>query len=566
MKCLTLLLAVAFAVPGVLAAQPQQTPLRQLRRITLSVAERTPTMEEVEQVLAAEGEEARRGVVRDITDALIGDDEFLGTVERWAIDYFRISQYKPRRNTGNNTFQPSPSGSLQQCDSAAVNVGVWVALQSTPAGEIDECEDPSLPIVDIAPWWAPATTLRVGGKAASSRERSRDGSVDCAQSTAVAGGALILMNEHPDCGCGPNLLYCSRRPHLSQNLRGGRPIGYELPPLDPSGVRRSALLEPGKLLREVVASDAPLTDVLTGNYTVVNQGLVHQYYRLGRLSGVHPEMDENVPWGDFADPEHWQRMTFASMNPHLLDSRDYHFDPRTDEGEPEGIPSAGILTTTAANHIFPRERVRAARWLETFACTDFVAAPPGTEFPPLTSDPYSGGSCVTCHNNQRLDAASIFFKRLHGGDGVRVAGVGFQSLRYLERQNFRFDRRILFQARSAMIPNTYMTPVSEEVVANNEDARLMDFLPAGESLFGQVSDGAGPIGPLGFAQLLIASGRFDRCAAERINERFGPVSLSAGADESRLRTLAARFVADGRNLRSFVRYLLLESDSASDGW
>src|SRR5262249_26071879 len=99
----------------------------------------------------------------------------------------------------------------------------------------------------------------------------------------------------------------------------------------------------------------------------------------------------------------------STLNPLLLSDRAYAYDPRTTPGQPKGLPAAGVLTMPGSMYAFPRERVRAARWMETFACQSFQPPPADTHFPPYSNDPATSGTCLHCHRT--IDPAAIFFKR-----------------------------------------------------------------------------------------------------------------------------------------------------------
>ena len=110
--------------------------------------------------------------------------------------------------------------------------------------------------------------------------------------------------------------------------------------------------------------------------------------------------------------------------------------------------------------------------------------------------------------------------------------------------------------RQSYIPNTVLTPITEEELAANEYARFLEFLPAGQSVFGVESDGT--VGPLGFGKMLVTSGEFDRCAVRRLSERFLGRDLDPAKEAGYIDALVEKFVANDRQLKPFVRALLRE--------
>ena len=101
------------------------------------------------------------------------------------------------------------------------------------------------------------------------------------------------------------------------------------------------------------------------------------------------------------DPQAWREFVVEDLEPFHLAltngrersgsmERTYRFDPRTTTAAPQGLPTAGVLTMMGAMSSFPRERVRAARFLEMFACQSFSPPPADVHFPPLENDPGDG--------------------------------------------------------------------------------------------------------------------------------------------------------------------------------
>jgi hypothetical protein len=297
----------------------------------------------------------------------------------------------------------------------------------------------------------------------------------------------------------------------------------------------------------------------------------HIYVRWGRMSSENAAQDDSPWWRRATDG--WDRVEVSTLHPNLLTERDYRFDPRTTAASPRGIPAAGVLTQLGPNVTFPRERVRAARWLEIFACRDFTAPDPSMVFmPPYTDDPARGGSCQHCHT--AIDPAAIHFKRLeveddrprHGVGYANLGGIGDWAWRRTVQPSFTDSKSpggvFWFQPYGRwhvnFIPDTLLTPVTAAQIAANPDTRFIDFLPPGERLFGLESDGT--VGPLGFGKLLERSGELDRCAVSRIFERFVGRPLDPTREAAAQTALAGEFRAKGRKVKALIRSLLTSDE------
>jgi hypothetical protein len=317
-----------------------------------------------------------------------------------------------------------------------------------------------------------------------------------------------------------------------------------------NGQRRSAFEEPARLFAHVIQNDKPFSDLVLGDYTVVNQKLQHMYVRLGRMNSDNRTLDGSPWWQGISNPDEWREVPFSAMHPNLLSDRNYHFDPRTGAA-PAGIPSAGVLTTLGQLGAFARERLSAARWLQIFACYNFTAPPAGQEFPPLDRDLSATGQCSHCH--RVIDPGAVFFKRL-GYDAVSgqlfIGGTG--SWRWPE---LVYDEPYL-RWNNTFVHDTTLTPVSELDIGRNPDARFIDFLSPQSSLLGRRGDGT--IGPLGFGKILVDSGAFDRCAVQHLHERFIGRPIDLTTEGEFVDTLAAKFVEGQRRVKPFIRYLLAQ--------
>jgi hypothetical protein len=524
-------------LPVAWAAAHRVEPTRLLRRGYLALAQRPPTVEEYEALLAVP-EAERREAALDRLEALLDGPEFDDVIFRWGIELLRIGSYDFRFDFVNNDFDGHYAVEHQQCPAGTLHAGAYGMLNDLPNwGEPwAMCDDPGADIEEVEPWWAPGTTVRMIGVAGQTEIREVDG-VDCGKIR----GSLQWATH--GCSCGPNLRYC-KRPGFPDHDN-----------FDPLSIRRSAFEEPARLLQHIVRNDRPFSDLVLGDYTVVNRGLRFVYYRNARMNGANAFLDDDPWFREFESDTQWKQVRFEEMHPNLLSDRDIRFDPRTEDGTPPGVPAAGVLSTLAANYAFPRERVRGARWLETFACRDFTPPPADVEFHPYQRDPGTEGVCEHCH--QLIDPAAMHFKRMYGG-GAQLGGIGDWSLLELPANDRYRDRSL-----STFEYDTLMTPVDTVRLEENPDAALIDFLPENYTLFGRTGDGT--IGPLGFAKLLVTSGEFDRCMVRRVHELVTGRDLVPGRDDPTIEAFVESFVADDRKVKALI-VAILRSDGFLIGW
>lgn len=593
---LLLLVIATLLAPATLA---QETPdagytghllskTRLLRRMQLSVLGRPPTDAELERVLAATTDAQVEAALVDTLDAALRSPEFYSNLVRVGRDYLKLGPY----NQGFvlTYFSGFQGGELRACPPAtrhAGALGTFAGYSDRRGGDpITICDDASASVNLVEPWWDPGRPVRVVGRAGT--QLRQNGPWDCGVINVSARSNVLRDSAANPCSCGPNLVYC-----------WATPAGMNGVPQEAAGVdtvthtpRRQAFEEGPRLFAHIAWHDRPMTDLVAGNYTVAPLMLKFAYVRAARMNSANAGVDlvewwRPASWSTVVDPLHeqtpkdplaWTEFVPHTVNPNLLSltpndaiasgaaalERRYTFDPRVETGEPEGLPSAGLLTTYSAMGIFPRERVRGARWLEVFACRDFIpptqeqAAQLGT----YLRDPATEGVCQHCH--RALDPASIFFKRsgFGGGGTTALGGVGPWKMSGARGTDNPYHRW-----KGSFLTDTVMTPVTPAQLTDNPDALFLDFQPANTppqfKLFGQDSDGT--IGPLGFSKALVGSGTFDRCFVERMYEQFVGIELDRNADNAVISELVRSFVGKGRKLRPFVRELMLRPE-VRRGW
>lgn len=551
---------------------------RILRRVSLTLTGLPPSIEDYEAIAAAPSNEAKDALIEAAVEQALGSPDFYTTMLTFGHDWIKNGEY----TTGaqGESYQGNMSGDLATCPAATKHAGAFYSIselgEDGAVGNV--CNDLDLAgaprvmeVSSVEPWWAPGTSVTIIGKAGTST-RTVTGSggktIDCG----VSNPGYYDFSLPPGCGCGPNLTYC-----IPTTGFGGSDSRNE------STQRRKPWEEPARLFAHLAWHDRPLSDLVLGNYTVGDNMLRALYVRMARQNGAgSAALDANTTWWKASGPEPrdpihtvpndpgaWREFVVEKLNPFFLSltpdgspsgSADRHFayDPRTTKVPLAGIPTAGVLTMMGTLSSFARERPRAARFLEIFACHNFVPAPASQKFNAYDGDPATSGTCQQCH--QALDPAAIHFKRWDFGHGGYVPlpfipGVG--PWRVTKEQlsgQYPYSSVPFTRWRDSFKPNTILTPISQAEYDANPESVFLDTMPPSQTLLGQKSDGT--MGPLGFGKILVASGEFDRCATQRLYERFVGHPLDTSTESGYLQLLTAKFLEGGRKLRPFVRYLM----------
>lgn len=556
--------------------EPELSTARLVRRVQLSLLGRPPTVEEVDAIDALATPEAREAAIAELIERDLRSPEFYKQSMKFAHDWFHVGAHNEHANISHGYFTGHLAIELQSCPMTSLHAGKLGFLNNIPqyGDRWAICDDPQATVNAVQPWWAPETMVQIIGRAGSATPQAAlrtNGVYDCGVArVGDRGNSPGDLSTAPRCGCGPNLVYCL------PSKNGRLPNSYTFEANEADSARRLASEEVARLYAHLVWQDRPLSDFLVGNYTVAPLWLKHMYVRAARFEAENASLDDSRWWDPMlwttpSDPEHtpgsplaWHEVVQEELHPNLLSltagrtvasgaaamARSAKFDPRTEPASAfKGIPSAGALTTLVAQASFPRERVRAARWLETLTCRTFVPPPPTISFNDFRRDPATEGNCQHCH--LLIDPAAVFFKRwsFEGNGVVLLGGFGRGSITATNAQNYPFVRWM-----KAFDPGTVMTPATDAQVAQNPNARFIDFLQPTQALFG--SSGDGTYGPLGFGKILLESGEFDRCAVRQLYERFVGPRLDPGTHEAVIEALRGRFVAHERKVRPFVRELL----------
>jgi hypothetical protein len=561
---------------------------RKLRRISLVLRGNTPPEAEL-MAMASAAPAARTAFIENAITTGLADPQFYQQMFYFGQEWISIGPFT--QGAQGDAYQGDMAGHLFQCPANTAHAGKYFINNDVNnpyiSGETSARLCRNLNKDNLAftpataqmePWWAPGTQISVVGAAAgnvTSVPGPNGTMLDCG----IAQGGYYDPALEQGCSCGPNLIWCI--PFVG--LQAGSL--YDLKNLQ----RRLPFEEPARLLAHIAWHDKDLSDLVLGNYSVGPNMLQHLYTRWGRQQGPKATDANNTWWkpavdASLRDPLHptaadalaWREFVVENRNPYLLAlapsasgglTRTYAFDPRTTVNEPLGLPAAGVLTMMGPNSSYPRERVRAARFMEMFACQSFSPPAPGSTFPAYTNDPAQGGTCKHCHAT--MDPAAIHFKRwdfsprdgssvpwpfLAGMGRFRISPIWISGMYPHSAADITSPG---YRWRNAFIPSTIMTPVTATQIMMNPETILLDTMPSTYTLFGQAGDGT--MGPLGFGRALVKSGEFDRCAVKRMYERV--IGRELLPDELEYQNaLVTEFVSKGRKVKPFIKHLMQQPE------
>jgi hypothetical protein len=206
--------------------------------------------------------------------------------------------------------------------------------------------------VEVEPYWAPGTTVRVCAfdaqtTATGTGPMGRTFSCDPRSADTFDGVARA-----PACGCGEHLRYCTPA--------AGTPMAR--------AIRAAIEEEPLRIFDDVVRNHRDYFTALTTHDTFVN-GPLAAYLR-GAGGGVVFAIGADMP--ELPYDADWTRITRGSAH-------------------------AGVLTTMAYLERFTSQRGRAQRFRQAFRCEEFasIALPPTEAQPPMNLAERAG--CNGCH-------------------------------------------------------------------------------------------------------------------------------------------------------------------------
>ncbi len=484
--------------------------LSYLRRLSLDLRGRVPTLEEQASVVT------NGAIDPSIVEAMVESEDLIHQVRRHHLDMLWTNVNDLRLT--NQAFQlsppqgrnPAPAYFLQaQLRRNQYRGGPAVCLDE-PArfdrdGAILTTPDPQNANirregwVEVEPYWAPGTTIRVCAFDAQTAETwtdDRGNEIDCASNGRGAG-----------CGCGPNLRWCQS--------------GFD-------GTTRTITTSMNEqLLRymdAIVREDRPYTDVVLGKDFEIDGPLAfwlaHQSQTGGNVLPAAPLQDHAIPDRAFSDAT-WQ----------TLERGDQH---------------AGVLSMPGYLLKFGSNRGRANRFYEAFLCQHFESNEP---IPPATDDCHKEPDltkrcgCKGCH--LAVEPAAAHWGRWAEAGLIAMTDDRFPA--YLEQcaqpgagRRFPACRLFYFTDSDVTDPESegeYVGMLRAYVFADDTRAANIE------------------AGPLGIASSAVESGVFASCTVQKMWTRLMSREPSAAEAEA-IATLASDFEANGYRLKSLIQSIV----------
>ena len=475
---------------------PERTVLEHARAVSLDVRGKVLSLDEVAAIRAA-------GELDDATlNAWLASEAFADEVVRHHKGLF----------LNNIAFQFDPDRALR--DYGRYGFGIYYVYNRSPLlrGDIGNCSDYDADVnalnqpqswltrsdgtldegaVDVVPWWDPTTSVRVCAFDAQLTEISSSGN-DCSQPEG---------QDDPECGCGPNLLWCGNNDEVEDLMN------------------RSLSEAISQRVRDVVYEDRSYSTLLTEPSVYVNGPLV-EYYR--NRVGFSDIFSLPVPLEELPD-----------LPPDAFD---------TWMELPADVQYAGALTDPGWLLRFQTNRGRANRFFTEFLCGEFLPPESGimeiaeeNPTPDLSQKPV----CMDCHTVLEPWAA-------HWGRWQQVSSV------YLDEEAFPVYSEEC--ATCAPYCSTYCrTNYLTEESHPHEDGYL-GTLNAYLFLVGD-ADEHPDLGPAEWAQQISDDGRLARCAAEKAaiwllgkpEQQISPELIDGWASD---------FTASGLSYQALVRAIV----------
>lgn len=381
--------------------------------------------------------------------------------------------------------------------------------------------------VEVEPYWAPGTTIRVCGYDAQTPataslcpgplDRYPFGDPFCEQlaaygeatgmppvrgSQAACDGPLAIFA--PECGCGPNLELC----HTYETL---------------TALRQSLMEQELRIIDKVIEEDRAYEEILTDLNVEVNGPVAHYLTKqVGLTFDIYAEqhpswpVPENIPYTDAA----WQTVGRSGRH-------------------------AGILTTPGYLLRFQSNRQRAHRFYNVFECSSFIPngpLPSPFEACSKHEDLTKRCGCDACHKALEPMAAhwgrfaEYGFAPIDDVKYPQVIGAScaqpfenieqlFRCLRFYEVDPVGEEQEFAYQL------NAYVFRRGEEL-QNIE------------------------IGPQKLAQSSIESGRFASCTARKMWTHLMRRAPTTEEETEVLPELLSTYQANGNSLRSLVKAIV----------
>ena len=519
-------------------------PQRLLRRLSLDLRGQTPARPEIEAL------EANGAVSGNLVDSYLESEAFIGVIRRHHEDLLwpNIDQIELIPDTHMLYPYPTEDGTPLYLSAlraafvrAAGTSGLFVPCRNEPATYDADGQLIVEPIIDgeqivgyqegyveVEPYWAPGTTVRVcaldaldadvGAVCPGPRERYPFADDICVQfdafSSLVQGtfrgtptacnGPLAILA--PECGCGPNLRYCTT-------------------PETEATIRDSLLEQELRIVEQVVRDDQSYDQILATKRIEFNGPVAHYLQYMSRLT-----FDTSAG----IDP--------TALPPANLTYTDSQWTPVDRVGR-----HAGVLTTPGYLLKFQTGRQRAHRFYNAFECSAFIPnGPLPSPFEPCSQreDLTQRCGCDACHQTLEPLAA-------HWG---RYAEYGFQHM-----SNDRYPT----------VVDDRCTPPVSSMEQLFECFRFYELDPVGEEeayegyllsyVFRTAQDQVSiDEGPTRLVEDGLASGRLDQCTVKRMWNRFMRRDPTADEESTVISALIADYIASGRSLKSLIKAIVLQ--------
>ncbi len=353
--------------------------------------------------------------------------------------------------------------------------------------------------VEVAPYWDPATPIRLCGFDANPAEVTPDG-VTC--------DSLAGLND-AECGCGPDLERCTLGAvHRAVNRAMGEAMD--------------------RLLHQLIVEDRPYTELFSTKRAFVNGPLVFFYRRQAKIGRFNfdpaPVNVDTLPDLGFTDEDTWVEITLPPAH-------------------------AGLLTRAAYLLRFQTNRSRANRFYDAFLCAPFQppagGLPVADEAAQRTPDLQERAGCKYCH--ALLEPSAAHWGRWMENGAGYLEPAQFPPAREDCLSCARTGRNCSAECRNFYVTNT-LSPVEEEYVGmlNAYYFRRDDHVRNVET------------GPRLLANTAVADGRLTQCVSQRTAEWLLGRTLDHAGDDAWVGELARSFAAQGYSYRALVRQIVTD--------
>ena len=366
--------------PDICAPVERLDKYRYLRQLTLDLYGRVPTLDEYERlhevddvsdamvdemIGSAEFYAQLRGYHRNLLWSNLGDEDLVGqVVQEEGDETFRVWLNRGKREDYRNRDVECLDMEHTNFDGEGRALPMIENYTEGDCAGGEGCRMDGW--VEVSPYWAPGTTIRVCAfDAQPHTDATPDDDGDPRTCDQVGTG-------DPLCGCGPNLRYCTAREDDGN---------YD-------AVHDALLEEPARIFEQIISAGEPYMNAFSTRSTAMNGALAH-YYRY--LANDDDSELRNAP--DLSYDADWQ----------MVQRESYH---------------SGILTTLGYLRRFASHRARVNRLYTAFLCDPFEA--PSGGLPAATdecsSDPdlSSRCGCATCH--ETIEPATTHWGRWEEGD------------------------------------------------------------------------------------------------------------------------------------------------------